>query len=106
MTVPSISSPPSPSVISFSFRFLITLLITEVGRFYGDGAKYKAVWDRMNIMNKNAKLLMKAVEAGLDPFKVELIDATPKGSGNKAKYPLFIVNLHRARFSFHFAICC
>jgi hypothetical protein len=55
----------------------------EVGRFYGDGAKYKSVWDRMNIINKNAKLLTKAVEAGLDPFKVELIDATSKAQGNK-----------------------
>ncbi|PMD37335.1 hypothetical protein L207DRAFT_74220 [Hyaloscypha variabilis F] len=48
----------------------------EVGRFYGDGAKYKSVWDRMNIINKNAKLLTDAVEAGRDPFKVELIDTT------------------------------
>jgi hypothetical protein len=61
------------------------LLILEVGRFYGDGARYKNVWDRMNIINKNAKLLTKAVEAGLDPFKVELIDATPKAQGNKGR---------------------
>jgi hypothetical protein len=35
----------------------------------------------MNIINKNAKLLTDAVEAGRDPFKVELIDST-KVQGN------------------------
>jgi hypothetical protein len=41
----------------------------------------------MNVINKNAKLLTKAVEAGMDPFTVELHDApqsgTPRGRGNK-----------------------
>ena len=59
---------------------------SEVGKYYGDNAKYKSVWDRMNIVNKNAKLLTKAVEAGQDPFKVELLDSAqsgiPKGQGN------------------------
>jgi hypothetical protein len=84
------------------FRFLITLFNLEVGRFYGDGAKYKSVWNRMNIMNKNAELLRKAVKAGLDPFTVELHDAlqsgTPKGRGNKSdeisERPLFICTEH------------
>ncbi|KAE9364597.1 hypothetical protein N431DRAFT_447767 [Stipitochalara longipes BDJ] len=58
----------------------------EVGRFYGDGAKYKSVWDRMSIINKNAKLLTKAVEAGLDPFKVELIDTTSKAQDIAARF--------------------
>jgi hypothetical protein len=66
------------------FDFLITLLNLEIGRFYQNGVKYKAVWDRMHVINKNAKLLTKAVEAGLDPFKVELSDGAPvKAQGNK-----------------------
>ncbi|CAL3970304.1 unnamed protein product [Diplocarpon coronariae] len=47
----------------------------DVGRFYGDGAKYKSVWDRMKIINKNAEAIAAAVEAGLDPFQVPLVDS-------------------------------
>jgi hypothetical protein len=50
----------------------------------------------MKIMSNNAELLRKAVEAGGDPFTVELHDAaqsgTPKFRGNKSsnisKFPL------------------
>ena len=60
-------------------------LHTDVARFYGDGAKYKAVWDRMNIISKNAKAIAAAVEAGQDPFAVPLDDtqsaAKPKAKG-------------------------
>ncbi|PBP20182.1 hypothetical protein BUE80_DR009006 [Diplocarpon rosae] len=47
----------------------------DVGRFYGDGAKYKSIWDRMKIINKNAEAIAAALEAGLDPFQVPLVDS-------------------------------
>lgn len=70
----------------------------EVARFWGDGVKYKSCWDRCSLMHKNAKLLRDAVEAGLDPFKVELIDAPSKVQGNKSKIFIVSCHLHRAPF--------
>ncbi|KAH8782157.1 hypothetical protein BGZ57DRAFT_926143 [Hyaloscypha finlandica] len=58
----------------------------EVARFWGDGIKYKSCWDRCNLMHKNAKLLRDAVEAGLDPFQVELIDAPSKAQEIAARF--------------------
>jgi hypothetical protein len=55
----------------------------DVGRYYGGGAKYKSVWDRMNLINKNAKSLKAAVDAGLDPITVDLIDAEAGKSKNQ-----------------------
>lgn len=58
---------------------------TDVARYYGDGAKYKSVWDRMNIINKNAKAISAAVEAGQDPFAVPLDDTQTAAKSNKSQ---------------------
>ena len=55
----------------------------DVGRYYGGGAKYKSVWDRMNVINKHAKSLRSAVDAGLDPITVELNDTEATKSKNQ-----------------------
>ncbi|CZR56747.1 uncharacterized protein PAC_06636 [Phialocephala subalpina] len=70
----------------------------EVGRYYGDGAKYKSVWDRMNQISKNAKVLRDAVDAGLDPFTMELNDAPagkskPQGKHGCTNEPLAFCSL-------------
>ncbi|PVH77945.1 hypothetical protein DL98DRAFT_422919 [Cadophora sp. DSE1049] len=57
----------------------------DVARYYGDGAKYKSVWDRMNIINKNAKAIAAAVDAGQDPFAVPLDDTQTAAKSNKAQ---------------------
>jgi len=56
----------------------------------------------MNIINKNAKLLTKAVEAGLDPFKVELADAPSKVQGNKGTIPVQCLSFAPSNISFLF----
>jgi len=86
--------------------FLITVFELEVGRFYGDGTKYKAVWGRMNQINQNAKALTAAVAAGVDPITVELNDgpyvpqkSRPKGQGKMdTDFRSFICSLHTSRF--------
>ncbi|XMA09739.1 hypothetical protein WAI453_002530 [Rhynchosporium graminicola] len=57
----------------------------EVGRFYGDGAKYKSVWGRMSVINKNAKAIAAAVEAGQDPFAVPLDDTQTSAKSDKTQ---------------------
>ncbi|KAK0124023.1 hypothetical protein ONS95_009009 [Cadophora gregata] len=57
----------------------------DVARYYGDGAKYKSVWDRMNIINKNAKAIAAAVDAGQDPFTVPLDDTQTTAKSQKAQ---------------------
>ena len=57
----------------------------DVARYYGDGAKYKSVWDRMNIINKNAKAIAAAVDAGQDPFAVPLDDTQTSAKSSKTK---------------------
>ncbi|PBP23364.1 hypothetical protein BUE80_DR005982 [Diplocarpon rosae] len=56
----------------------------DVGRFYGDGATYMSIWHRMKIIIKNAEAIAAAVEAGLDPFQVPLVDS---GQAVKSKTP-------------------
>ncbi|KAG4439123.1 hypothetical protein IFR05_005410 [Cadophora sp. M221] len=57
----------------------------DVARYYGDGAKYKSVWDRMNIINKNAKAISAAVDAGQDPFAVPFDDTQTAAKSSKAQ---------------------
>ena len=98
---PPVPSFPSVNLISLrtqKLRFLIMLANLEVARFWGDGVKYKSCWDRCSLMHKNAKLLRDAVEAGLDPFKVELIDAPSKVQGNKGKMFIVLVICTEHRF--------
>lgn len=59
----------------------------DVARYYGDGAKYKSVWDRLNIINKNAKAIAAAVDAGQDPFAVPLDDTQTSASPPRLKVP-------------------
>lgn len=54
--------------------------LAEVGKKYGGGTKYKAVWDRMTQIKEYAKLINEATEAGLDPIDVELTEARKQGS--------------------------
>ncbi|RDL36409.1 uncharacterized protein BP5553_05761 [Venustampulla echinocandica] len=51
----------------------------EVGKYYGGGTTYKAVWGRMTQINKHAKLLATAVENGQDPIEIELNDKAQNG---------------------------
>jgi hypothetical protein len=65
----------------------------------------------MRIINKNVELLTQAVEAGLDPFTVELPDAlqsgTPKGRGNMSRdISEFPLHLHQAHSPCVPAILC
>ncbi|TVY62724.1 hypothetical protein LSUE1_G006157 [Lachnellula suecica] len=70
----------------YIFILMITLQI-EVARFLGGGAKYKTVWDRMNQINKHAKHITAAVNAGQDPSTVEVQDASkPKAQDIAARF--------------------
>ena len=71
----------------------------EIARFYGDGANYKNTWAHFSKVNKNAKLLTQAVEAGFDPLSVELIDAPAKVQGSKGEnLASFLVTFTEHRF--------
>jgi hypothetical protein len=91
LVFPVIHPPTSscfPSVSFFTSNEVIhwvpdNIFRIDVGRYYGGGAKYKSVWDRMNLINKNAKSLKAAVDAGLDPITVDLIDAEAGKSKNQ-----------------------
>jgi hypothetical protein len=76
----------------------------EVGRFYGGGAKYKSVWDRMNQINKHAKTLRDAVEAGMDPINIELNEnaqrGKTKGIGGRSNLADFLLSFARITISF------
>jgi hypothetical protein len=73
----------------------------DVGRYYGGGAKYKSVWDRMTLINKHAKTLSAAVDAGMDPFDVELNDSEAKQSKNQGSgFGVFLCHLHISPFHF------
>ncbi len=74
----------------------------EIARFYGDGANYKSTWSHFSKVNKNAKLLAQAVEAGLDPLSVELIDAPAKVQGSKGETRIISCHLHTAPFQVQF----
>jgi hypothetical protein len=83
---PTSSCFPSVSFFTSNKSYIGSLIIffrIDVGRYYGGGAKYKSVWDRMNLINKNAKSLKAAVDAGLDPITVDLIDAEAGKSKNQ-----------------------
>jgi len=78
----------------------------DVGRYYGGGAKYKSVWDRMNLINKNAKSLKAAVDAGLDPITVDLIDAEAGKSKNQGSgRSLWSIPLSLALANFTSSFC-
>jgi hypothetical protein len=67
-----------------------------VGKKYGGGTTYKAVWGRMNQINKNAKLINEACDAGLDPLTVNLVEAPaqtgqPKGKGSQGHSLAFFI---------------
>lgn len=58
--------------------------LAEVGKKYGGGTKYKAVWDRMTQLKAYAKLINEAIQAGDDPITVELNDAPGRnGQGSQ-----------------------
>lgn len=46
-----------------------------MGKKYGGGAKYKAIWGRMAQIKENARLINEATAHGIDPISVELTDA-------------------------------
>ena len=52
----------------------------DVAKMYGGGKKYKGIWDAMNPINKNAKALKEAFDAGLDPITVDLTEGSQKGN--------------------------
>lgn len=52
----------------------------ETSKLYGQGTKYKAVWDRMTQINANAKLLRQAYDATGDTSSIELSDAHRTGA--------------------------
>jgi hypothetical protein len=49
--------------------------LAEVGKKYGGGTTYKAVWGRMTQIKDYAKLINGAIESGVDPITIELSDA-------------------------------
>lgn len=63
-----------------------------MGKKYGGGTTYKAVWGRMTQIKDYAKLINEAIESGIDPLTVELSEAptrAPKqGQGICAKHCL------------------
>jgi hypothetical protein len=74
----------------------------EIARFYGDGANYKNTWAHFSKVNKNAKLLTQAVEAGFDPLSVELIDAPAKAQGSKGENSHHFLSLAQSTISVQF----
>ncbi|KIM99632.1 hypothetical protein OIDMADRAFT_55547 [Oidiodendron maius Zn] len=52
----------------------------EVGKKYGGGTKYKAIWGRMAQIKENARLINEAIAHGIDPISVELADAPSRNS--------------------------
>lgn len=46
-----------------------------MGKKYGGGTKYKAIWGRMVQIKENARLINEAIAHGIDPISVELTDA-------------------------------
>jgi hypothetical protein len=99
-----------PSVSFFTSNEVIhwvpdNIFRIDVGRYYGGGAKYKSVWDRMNLINKNAKSLKAAVDAGLDPITVDLIDAEAGKSKNQGSgRSLSSIPLSLAHFTISFCL--
>lgn len=74
----------------------------DVAKYYGDGVKYKAIWDRMTLMKRHANSLKDAYDHGMDPHTVELKDslgATPKSKGGNGQVPVF-----RSFFSYYLAL--
>lgn len=51
-----------------------------MGKKYGGGTKYKAVWGRMAQIKEYARLINEAIETGTDPIDVELTEAPKQGS--------------------------
>lgn len=67
-------------------------LYPEVGRFYGGGANYKAIWNQMKTVNQNAKALKEALDRGEDPIGVTFAAAQekPKAQGNDTAARMFL----------------
>lgn len=77
-----------------------------MGKRFGGGTTYKAVWGRMTQIKDYAKLINEALETGVDPITVELSEAptrAPKqGQGIYARICLVIPSTAH-QISFHFA---
>lgn len=83
-------SPSSPSSVSRNppCCFVLSILslwfpLADIGRFFGGGAKYYAVWYRMGQVIGNAADLQAAVDRGEDPITVELKDRPVHGGKGK-----------------------
>jgi hypothetical protein len=67
---------------------------TEVGKKYGGGTKYKAVWGRMAQIKEYAKLINEAIKSGIDPITVDLNDAPTRTPNHRqGSYVAVLVNL-------------
>ena len=61
------------------------MVCTEIAKYLGGGAKYKQVWDRMNLYKQASQVLKDAVSNGQDPMTVDLDTiqvGKSKSSGN------------------------
>lgn len=77
--------------------------LAEVGKKYGGGTKYKAVWGRMTQIKEYAKLINEAIDAGRDPIDVELTEAPKQGSHITDWIPFVQHSAsHYTFISFHF----
>jgi hypothetical protein len=55
------------------------IVCPEVSKFYGDQTDYKAIWHRFKTIKQHAVAQTRAVDAGIDPYTVEIRESVQKG---------------------------
>jgi hypothetical protein len=82
-------------------------VLAAVSKKYGGGTNYKAIWNRMNQIKANAKLIDEAIEAGADPITVQFNETLaqaskqPRGSYVAISF-VSMVSEHSQQISFRF----